>query len=97
MADHLFRIENGEPPTGVNDQLPDANLFSMELLKEDFIEEREKWSGEHKWTEEDVTVCLEGYMVICDNQRKTRENRSKNISSMESCKQYVQRKKNKHT
>ena len=32
MADHLSRIKNREPPTGVNNQLPDANLFSMEIL-----------------------------------------------------------------
>lgn len=35
IMDHLFRIDNGEPPTGINDQLPDANLFSMELQKEE--------------------------------------------------------------
>ena len=33
MTDHLSRIDNREPPTGVNDQLPDANLFCMEVLE----------------------------------------------------------------
>jgi hypothetical protein len=42
MADHLSKINNGEPLTEVNDQLPDANLFCMEVLeeKEDYIEKK---------------------------------------------------------
>ena len=43
MADHLSRINKREPPTGVNDQLPDVNLFCLEVLEEedDYIEEKE--------------------------------------------------------
>ena len=33
MADHFSWIGNEKPPVGVNDQLLDANLFSMEFLK----------------------------------------------------------------
>ena len=63
MADHLSRIDNGEPPTGINDQLSDANLFSMEILKKDYIEEKREWGGENEGSKEDVTPYLEWYMV----------------------------------
>ena len=33
MADHLSRINNGEPPTGVPDQFPDAQLFAVRVHK----------------------------------------------------------------
>ena len=32
QADHLSRIMLGEEPTGVNDELPDASLFRVELV-----------------------------------------------------------------
>jgi hypothetical protein len=65
MADHLSRIDNGEPPTEVNDQLPDANLFCMEVLKqeEDYMEENEQGSEEETRGEENETPCLEWYIV----------------------------------
>jgi hypothetical protein len=65
MADHLSRIDNGEPPTGVNDQLPDANLFCMEVLEEeeDYMEENEQGSEEEARGEETETPCLKWYMV----------------------------------
>jgi hypothetical protein len=58
MADHLSRIDNGKPPTGVNDQSLDANLFCMEIL-----EEKKQWSGKNEQGKENVTPCLEWYMV----------------------------------
>ena len=63
MANHLSRIDNGEPPTKINDQLSYANLFSMEILKEDYIKEKGEWGGENEGSNEDVTPCLEWYMM----------------------------------
>ena len=37
MADHLSRIESGEPAKGVTDQLPDASLFMV------YIQPKEDW------------------------------------------------------
>ena len=31
-ADHLSRLTNGEHPTGVDDELPDATLFQVEMV-----------------------------------------------------------------
>ena len=31
-ADHLSRIKSGEPPEGVNDDFPDAQLFHVTVL-----------------------------------------------------------------
>ena len=31
-ADHLSRITNGEAPNGVDDDLPDAYLFNIEMV-----------------------------------------------------------------
>ena len=29
MADYLSRLDSGEPPNGINDELPDASLFAV--------------------------------------------------------------------
>jgi hypothetical protein len=65
MADHLSRIYNGKPPTGVNDQLPDANLFCMEVLEEeeDYMEKNEQGSEKDARGGESETPYLEWYMV----------------------------------
>src|ERR1700738_1920331 len=65
MADHLSRIDNGEPPIGVNDQLPDANLFCMEVLEEEdnYMEGKEQANEENERGKENMTPCLEWYMV----------------------------------
>jgi hypothetical protein len=65
MADHLSRIDNEEPPTGINDQLSDANLFCIEVLEEeeDYMEENEQGSEEDERGEESVIPCLQWYMV----------------------------------
>ena len=34
MVDHLSRIRTGEPPNGVNDELPDATLFKVDYVPE---------------------------------------------------------------
>ena len=31
-ADHLSRIKSGEPPEGINDEFPDAQLFHVTVL-----------------------------------------------------------------
>ena len=31
-ADHMSRIPNGEPPTGIDDDIPDATLFQIEYV-----------------------------------------------------------------
>ena len=33
QADHLSRMIHGEPPLGVDDDLPDAYLFSIEMVQ----------------------------------------------------------------
>ena len=38
LADHMSRIPNGEKPTGVDDDLPDAPLFLVDLVPE-WVEE----------------------------------------------------------
>ena len=38
MSDHLSRIDTGEEPTGVNDDLPDAHLFHIESVPEELKE-----------------------------------------------------------
>ena len=37
VADYLSRLENGEPPLGVNDQLPDADLFQTKGVFSKFV------------------------------------------------------------
>jgi hypothetical protein len=61
MADHLSKIDNGEPPTGGNNQLPNANLFCIEVLEgeDDYMEENERGSEEDAREEEIDTPCLE--------------------------------------
>ena len=34
LADHMWRIPNGEKPIGVDDDLPDATLFLVDLVLE---------------------------------------------------------------
>ena len=34
MAYHLSRIKTGEPPEGVNDELPNASLFKVDYVPE---------------------------------------------------------------
>ena len=36
--DHLSRIDTGEEPTGVDDDLPDAHLFRIEAVPEELEE-----------------------------------------------------------
>ena len=39
VADYLSRLESGEPPEGISDELPDAALFQIEATKpEDWYE-----------------------------------------------------------
>ena len=59
--DTLSRIDNGEPSTGVYDQLPHANLFCMDILEEedDHMEETEQTREKIEQKKEDVTPCLE--------------------------------------
>ena len=41
IADYLSRLETGEAPTGVQDDLPDAELFQINAL--DFLEFQSEW------------------------------------------------------
>ena len=36
--DHLSRIELGEDPTGIEDDLPDAHLFRVEAIPSELVE-----------------------------------------------------------
>ena len=36
MVDHMSRIKNGEPSTGVDDELPDAILFKVDFASEEY-------------------------------------------------------------
>lgn len=36
--DHLSRIESGEDPTGIDDDLPDAHLFRLEAITAELAE-----------------------------------------------------------
>ena len=38
-ADHLSRLLHGEPPKGIDDDLPDAYLFNIEMIP--------KWSEQY--------------------------------------------------
>ena len=49
-ADHLSRLTHGEAPTGVEDDLPDAYLFNIEMIP--------------RWSEEFVPLLTMGQMDI---------------------------------
>ena len=36
--DHLSRIESGEDPTGIEDDLPDSHLFRVEAIPSELVE-----------------------------------------------------------
>jgi hypothetical protein len=36
--DHLSRVTNGEEPTNLEDKFPDAQLFSVQIVDEDFVD-----------------------------------------------------------
>ena len=48
-ADHLSRIMSGEEPVGVNDELPDASLFRVELVP--------------KWSEQVIQLLTTGSLT----------------------------------
>lgn len=60
---HISRIDNGEPPTGLDDQLLDVDLFNMEVQKEDLMREKGKSSGKNIVNKGNKTLCLEWHMV----------------------------------
>ena len=35
---HLSRVESGEDPTGIDDDLPDAHLFRVEAIPTELVE-----------------------------------------------------------
>lgn len=70
MAYHLSRIDNGKPPTRVNDQLSNANLFNME---EQYIREGGELNKESEMSKEDEMSCLEYYMVYVQPKENWRK------------------------
>ena len=52
-ADHLSRLKNGEGPTGVPDDLPDAYLFNVEMVP--------------KWSETVVSLLTVGKLRLSDS------------------------------
>jgi hypothetical protein len=36
--DHLSRVTNGEEPTNLEDKFPDAQLFSIQIFDEHFVD-----------------------------------------------------------
>lgn len=58
MADHLSRIKTGEPPTRVNDELPNASLFKVDYL--------------HEWYLELVKYLMSGRPLLDRSKTKTR-------------------------
>lgn len=49
-ADHLLRMIHGEPLVGVEDNLPNANLFNIEMVS--------------KWSEQWVLLLSIGFSAI---------------------------------
>lgn len=73
MANHLSWIDNGKPSTGVNDQLPNANLFYMKILKDNYKREVEESNDKNEICKVKKMPCIEWYMMYLQPKADWRE------------------------